>query len=63
VSRATILLRPKCWAKYSFGPWLTVAARRLHRNILTMDARIGDAQTHVSGCCLLPQLHPQIGSP
>ena len=21
---------------YSFGPWLTVAARRLHRNILTI---------------------------
>jgi transposase len=32
----TILLRPKSWAKYSFGPWLTVAARRLHRNILTI---------------------------
>jgi transposase len=31
-----ILLRPKSWAKYSFGPWLTAAARRLHRNILTI---------------------------
>jgi hypothetical protein len=30
------LLRPKSWAKYSFGPWLTAAARRLHRNILTI---------------------------
>ena len=29
-----ILLRPKSWA--SFGPWLTTAARRLHRNILTI---------------------------
>ena len=31
-----ILLRPKSWAKQSFGPWLTTAARRLHRNILTI---------------------------
>jgi len=31
-----ILLRPKSWAKYSFGPWLMAAARRLHRNILTI---------------------------
>ena len=31
-----ILLRPKSWAKHSFGPWLTAAARRLHRNILTI---------------------------
>ena len=31
-----ILLRPKSWAKHSFGPWLTTAARRLHRNILTI---------------------------
>ena len=29
-----ILLRPKNWAKHSFGPWLTAAARRLHRNVL-----------------------------
>ncbi len=29
-----ILLRPKSWAKYSFGPWLTAAARRLHHNVL-----------------------------
>jgi transposase len=31
-----ILLRAKSWAKHSFGPWLTAAARRLHRNILTI---------------------------
>ena len=31
-----ILLRPKSWVKHSFGPWLTTAARRLHRNILTI---------------------------
>jgi hypothetical protein len=31
-----ILLRPKSWTKYSFGPWLTAAAPRLHRNILTI---------------------------
>src|SRR5271169_5752195 len=31
-----ILLRPKNWAKHSFGTWLTTAARRLHRNILTI---------------------------
>jgi transposase len=30
-----ILLRPASWAKHSFGPWLTAAARRLHRNVLT----------------------------
>jgi transposase len=29
-------IRPKSWAKYSFGPWLAAAARRLHRNILTI---------------------------
>jgi transposase len=29
-----ILLRPRGWAKHSFGPWLTAAARRLHRNVL-----------------------------
>jgi transposase len=32
----TILLRPKSWAKYSFGSWLTAAAQCLHRNILTI---------------------------
>ena len=29
-----ILLRPANWAKHSFGPWLTAAARRLHHNVL-----------------------------
>jgi transposase len=29
-----ILLRPVNWAKHSFGPWLTAAARRLHHNVL-----------------------------
>jgi transposase len=29
-----ILLRPGNWTKHSFGPWLTAAAKRLHRNIL-----------------------------
>jgi transposase len=31
-----ILLRPTSWAKHSFGPWLTAAARRLHRNVLVI---------------------------
>jgi transposase len=31
-----ILLRPAGWAKHSFGPWLTAAARRLHRNVLAV---------------------------
>jgi transposase len=31
-----ILLRPASWAKHSFGSWLAAAARRLHRNILTV---------------------------
>src|SRR5450756_3098220 len=31
-----ILLRPASWAKHSFGPWLTAAARRLHRNVLVV---------------------------
>lgn len=31
-----ILLRPAGWAKHSFGPWLPAAARRLHRNVLTV---------------------------
>ena len=29
-----ILLRPVNWAKHSFGPWLTAAAKRLHHNVL-----------------------------
>ena len=29
-----ILLRPKNWAKHSFGLWLTAAAQRLHHNVL-----------------------------
>jgi Transposase IS116/IS110/IS902 family len=29
-----ILLRPANWAKHSFGPWLTTAAKRLHHNVL-----------------------------
>lgn len=29
-----ILMRPHNWAKFSFGPWLTEAATRLHRNKL-----------------------------
>ena len=29
-----ILLRPRNWAKHSFGPWLTAAAKRLHHNVL-----------------------------
>jgi transposase len=31
-----ILLRPANWAKHSFGPWLTAAARQLHRNVLVI---------------------------
>ena len=27
-------LRPANWAKHSFGPWLTTAAKRLHHNVL-----------------------------
>jgi transposase len=30
----SILLHPTSWAKHGFGPWLTAAARRLHRNVL-----------------------------
>ncbi len=29
-----LLLRPANWPKHSFGPWLTTAAQRLHRNVL-----------------------------
>jgi transposase len=29
-----ILLRSANWAKHSFGPWLTAAAKRLHDNVL-----------------------------
>ena len=31
-----ILLHPASWAKHSFGPWLTAAAKRLHHNVLTV---------------------------
>ena len=31
-----ILLHPTSWAKHSFGPWLTAAAQRLHRNVLVI---------------------------
>ena len=31
-----VLLHPTSWAKHSFGPWLTAAARRLHHNVLTV---------------------------
>ena len=31
-----ILLRPASWAKHSFGSWLTAAARRMHRNVLSV---------------------------
>jgi len=33
-SARVILLRPVNWAKHSFGPWLTAAAKRLHHNVL-----------------------------
>jgi transposase len=29
-----ILLRPRNWAKHSFGPWLEAATKRLHHNVL-----------------------------
>ena len=29
-----ILLRPRNWAKHSFGSWLEAAAKRLHHNVL-----------------------------
>lgn len=29
-----ILMRPQNWEKFSFGPWLTEAAKRMHRNKL-----------------------------
>ena len=32
----SILLRPKSWAKHSFGSWLAAAARRLHRNVVAV---------------------------
>ena len=31
-----IQLHPASWAKHSFGPWLSAAARRLHCNVLTV---------------------------
>jgi transposase len=31
-----IQLHPASWAKHSFGPWLTAAARRRHCNVLTV---------------------------
>jgi transposase len=31
-----VLLHPTSWARHSFGPWLTTAARRMHRNVLTV---------------------------
>ncbi len=31
-----IQLHPVSWAKHSFGPWLTAAARRMHCNVLTV---------------------------
>ena len=30
------MLSPASWAKHHFGPWLTAAARRLHRNVLVI---------------------------
>jgi len=32
----SVLLRPKHWARYGFGRWLTAAATRLHRNALAI---------------------------
>jgi transposase len=29
-----IMMRPKNWGKFSFGPWLTEAAKRMHKNKL-----------------------------
>jgi len=29
-----IMMRPKNWEKFSFGPWLTEAAKRMHKNKL-----------------------------
>ena len=31
-----ILMRPKNWPRHSFGPWLTAASRRMHRNVLAV---------------------------
>ena len=31
-----VLFRHKSWTKYSFGRWLTDAARRLHKNVLAI---------------------------
>ena len=31
-----VLLHPTSWSRHSFGPWLAAAARRLHRNVLTV---------------------------
>ena len=31
-----VLLHPANWSRHSFGPWLAAAARRLHRNVLTV---------------------------
>ncbi len=29
-------MRSKNWAKFSFGPWLAAASKRLHRNVLAI---------------------------
>ena len=31
-----IMMRPKNWEKFSFGPWLTEAAKRMHKNKLAV---------------------------
>jgi transposase len=31
-----ILMRSKNWSRYSFGPWLEAASKRLHRNVLAI---------------------------
>ena len=33
-----ILLRPANWARHSFGPWLTAAAKRLHHNVFAVKS-------------------------
>ena len=53
-----ILLRPKSWVKHSFGPWLTTAARRLHRNILTIA--LSPKQSWRGSLCLSNDPRPQL---
>jgi transposase len=46
-----IPLRPANWARHSFGPWLTAAAKRLHHNVLAtaLANKLGRAAAQLQG--------------